>query len=66
MVKDFTEQLHTYQNGNLRAEVYSSEHGYGGRFFKDNLCVTDEIYKGKSEQYAEDAAENYVMGIKEL
>lgn len=66
MVKDFTEQLHTYQNGNLRAEVYSSEHGYGCRFFKDNLWVTDEIYKGKSEQYAEDAAENYVMGIKEL
>ncbi len=65
MIK-FEEHLHDYQNGNLRAEVYSSEKGFGCRFFKDNLWVTDEVYEGHSEQYAEDAAENYVLGIKEL
>jgi hypothetical protein len=28
----------------------------------DSLCI--EWYEGKNELYAEDAAENYVLGIK--
>lgn len=35
-------------------------------FAKDGLIVATETYEGKNEQYHEDAAENYVMGIKKL
>ena len=27
---------------------------------------TDEIYEGHNEEYAENAAENYVLGIKKI
>jgi hypothetical protein len=32
--------------------------------FDNNEFVGEEFYKGKSEAYAEDAAENYVLGVK--
>lgn len=35
-------------------------------FAKDGLIVATESYAQHSEQYHEDAAENYVMGIKTL
>jgi hypothetical protein len=35
-------------------------------FAKNGLIVATESYEGHSEQYHEDAAENYVMGIKKL
>ncbi len=36
------------------------------RFYVDNKVVKTEFYKGKSEAWAESAAENFVMGIKKL
>ena len=51
----------------LRADVYSVKGGHWGcRFWKDNVWWKDEVYEGHSEDYAEDAAENYVLGIKIL
>lgn len=35
-------------------------------YAKDGLLITTESYDGHNEQYHEDAAENYVMGIKNL
>ena len=29
------------------------------------MWIKDEVYKNKSESYAESAAENYVLGIKD-
>ena len=48
------------------ARVYKAERGFGCRFFEDNVWVKDEVYTEHSEQYAEDAAENYVLGIKDV
>lgn len=59
--------LSTYMQDNLKAETFIDENGnYGARFYKDNVWLVDELYKGHSEQYAEDAAENYVIGVKHL
>lgn len=36
------------------------------RFYQDGVHVDTESYEGKNEQYHEDAAENYVLGVKHL
>ena len=55
----------TYVNGDLRADVIKSLGDFGIRMYdKYGEVVKVEFYKGHSESYAEDAAENYVFGIK--
>lgn len=52
---------------NLRAQTFlDKNNNYGVRFFKENVWITDELYEGHSEVYAENAAENYVLGVKHL
>ena len=54
-------------DGNGRkADVGRSGDSWGVRFYEDNMWIKDELYKNKSESYAEDAAENYVLGIKNV
>ena len=48
-----------------KADVGRTGNSWGVRFYKDNMWVKDEVYKNKSESYAESAAENYVLGIKD-
>ncbi len=49
-----------------KADVGRSGDSWGVRFYEDNMWIKDEIYKGKSEVYAENAAENYALGIKDV
>jgi|TARA_B100001093_G_scaffold427157_1_gene421381 hypothetical protein len=65
-IKNFQEYLHTFMHEKKEARVYKAERGFGCRFFEDNVWVKDEVYTEHSEQYAEDAAENYVLGIKDV
>ena len=44
----------------------SSNDNWGCRFWENKVWSKDEVYKGKSESYAECAAENYVEGIKDV
>jgi hypothetical protein len=39
---------------------------FGCRFYKDDCWVKDEVYPSHSEIWAENAAENYVLGIKKV
>ena len=67
MIVMFHQELHTYANEDKRAEVWRTQDGqFGCRFYKANVHQTDELYEGHSEEYAENAAENYVFGIKTL
>ena len=52
----------------LKAIVYldTDKKVYEVDYAKDGLIVTTESYADKSLQYHEDAAENYVMGIKKI
>ena len=61
----FDEIIHEYQSENKRAQVGVKSGSFGIRMWKDNVFQKDELYKGHSEVYAESAAENYVLGIKE-
>jgi hypothetical protein len=58
---------YTDQTLGLKASTFITEAGhFGTRFYKDGVWQIDEIYEGHSEEYAENAAENYVMEIKRL
>jgi len=56
--------LSTYVNGDLKAETIYYNGQFGIQMFDNNEFVGEEFYKGKSEAYADDAAENYVLGVK--
>jgi len=62
--------LHTYQEGNRTCEVYvAMGGGYATRHYKKieggNVWQKDTLHKGKSEVWAENAAENWVMKVGE-
>jgi len=61
----FDEMIHEYQSDNKRAQVGVKSGAFGIRMWKDNIFQKDELYEGHSEVYAENAAENYVLGVKE-
>jgi hypothetical protein len=48
-----------------RAEVIRIGDVWGAVFFDDNVQLFSEMYEEKSEYWAEDCAENWVLGIKE-
>jgi hypothetical protein len=56
----------TYVDGNKRADVIKLDNHWGCRLYKDGELKKTEFYRGHSEAYAEDAAENYVLGIKKI
>ena len=56
----------TYVDGELRADVIKLDGHWGCRLYRENKVVKTEFYKGHSESYAENAAENYVLGIKKI
>ena len=58
--------LSEYVDANKMARVIFEGGVYGCTFFVDGAEVKQEMYPGKSEAWAEDAAENYVLGVKQL
>jgi len=60
----FDEMLHEFLNNNRRAEVGIKDGSFGIRMWENNLYQKDELFEGHSEVYAENAAENYVFGVK--
>lgn len=51
-------------DGNRRADVIKGNNDWGIEMFENGDFIKREFYKGKSEIYAENAAENYVLEIK--
>ena len=60
--------MHVFEDHekNVKAEVVFDGKSYGCIFYNQGQRVSQEIYEGKSEAWAESAAENYVLGIKTL
>lgn len=63
-------ELSSYHQGNRRADVLRTsgqeENYWGCRYYLEGNSLGIEWYKGKSQTYAEDAADNYVRGIKKF
>jgi|TARA_R110000822_G_scaffold76437_1_gene183802 hypothetical protein len=49
-----------------QAKVYITNEGYEVDYYKGKKLLKTECLHTHSEQYAEDAAENFVIGIKQL
>lgn len=50
----------------LRAEIYSDTDGYRIKYWVNGDLTKTESFDGKSIHYVEDAAENWISGIKVL
>lgn len=61
-------QVSVFYSGDfdLKAIVYENTDNYEVDFGKNGLLIKTESYEGKSLIYHEDAAENYVNGIKKI
>jgi len=63
------EHYHTFQHGDRTAEVWKTMNGEWATRYYDkhggtaSVWVEDVVHKGHSEIWAENAAENWVMGI---
>ena len=54
-----------YKKDNLTAKVIYSHDTWGITKFRDDKCIERVLFTGKSEAWAESAAENFVLGILE-
>ncbi len=60
----FDNLLSTYIHDNRKAEVHRVGQSFGIRMYENNVWMKDEVIEKHSESYSENAAENYVFGIK--
>ena len=60
------DQRHEYMQNDKQAKVYITNEGYEVDYYKGKKLLKTECLHTHSEQYAEDAAENFVIGIKQL
>tara|TARA_B100000029_G_C17561180_1_gene953430 strand:- start:1003 stop:1191 length:189 start_codon:yes stop_codon:yes gene_type:complete len=59
--------LSSFREGDLVAETFIDKGDFGAIFYnKHGEKIGEEKYIGHSEDYAESAAENYVLGIKKV
>jgi len=61
-----TQFISEYKGQDKTAEVILNNGVWGCNFYKGNELIKTELYEGHSESYAEDAAENYTLGVKQL
>ena len=70
MMSKYSNILHDFRgdvDGKQRwAQVLTHPEGYAIQFFINNVFQTTRVITGHSEQYAEDAAENFVLGVLNL
>jgi hypothetical protein len=59
-----SQPLHEFRNGDRWSQVYRTHEGnFLVRMFHKQVWVEDRVIKNHSESYAEDCAENFVLGV---
>ena len=56
----------TFMKGDLTSDVIKLDGHWGWSFYLGGQVIKTEFYHGKSESFAESAAENYVEGVKKI
>jgi hypothetical protein len=59
-------ELHFYERDDRIAKVFRGYEGYYVEFYKNNIMIERRELYEHSEEYAENAAENYVDGVMQL
>lgn len=57
------EVLHTFMNENREARVLLTNEGYVTEYYENEKFIGHQVHPGKSESWAEDAGENFVLGL---
>lgn len=63
------ELISTYYSDDevLEARVYLNDYGqYVNQYLVNNIAIKTESYEDHNLQYHEDAAENFVLGVKRI
>ena len=60
------EFISEYRGQDKTSEVILKNGVWGCNYYIDNELVKTELYEGHSEAFAESAAENYVLGVKQI
>jgi len=58
--------LSNYMHETKKAETFVENGIFGCNFYNENKHIAKELYPGHSESWAENCAENYVLGIKKI
>lgn len=73
MAKDYTviktffgQEKNAARTASVLVKYNEEKNDYGVQLYLDTREVAIEWYEGHSIHYAEDAAENYILGIKNL
>jgi hypothetical protein len=56
-------ELHTFTNENKEAKVFLTNEGYMTEYYENDKFIGHQVHAGKSESWAEDAGENFVLGL---
>ncbi|NCV38033.1 MAG: hypothetical protein EBW64_01870 [Betaproteobacteria bacterium] len=59
--------LSVFLGDGVMGEVFKNSKGdYGVDYYMGNKLIKTEVYENHNELYAENAAENYTLGIKKI
>ena len=65
--KEYHTIYHEYygdgEYNNRKAIIFKNDNTYGVVMIKDGKIIEERLLKGHSEEYAEDCAENFVVGV---
>ena len=59
-------EMHAYMNGDKKAVVFLTNEGWEVDFYNKGYLIESRPLHQHGEQYAEDAADNYVSGVMQL
>ena len=62
----YRKEMHAYIQDDKKAVVFLTNEGWEVDYYNKGYLILSEPYHGKSESWAEDCADNYVMGIKQI
>ena len=63
-IRNFSEKFSDFWEGDYKAEVWKDNEGnWWTRHYKNRVWQFDIVHEGRNQTWAENAAENYVLGV---
>jgi hypothetical protein len=59
-------EMHAFMQDDKTAKVFLTNEGWEVDYYNKGYLILTEPFHDKSETYAENSADNYVMGIKQI
>lgn len=66
MKKETRIEYHSFRQDDKEAKVFLTNEGFEVDYYNKGYLIKSEPHHSKSEAWAEDCADNYVTGMKQL